>query len=78
MCPSSIKEISRLINKGMSNIYYWEKLIKLLLKTSSIFVFLRKEIWRNALVLKSEKVQGIFGETFILALSSTVVHKTVP
>ena len=26
MSFSSVKEISRLINKGMSNIYYWEKL----------------------------------------------------
>ena len=36
-------------------------------------VFLGKKIWRNALALKSTKVQGIFGETFILTLSSSVV-----
>ena len=27
-----------------------------------------KKIWRNALALKSKKVQGLFGEMFILAL----------
>ena len=32
------------------------------------FTFLEKKIWRNALVLKSKKVQGIFRETVILAL----------
>ena len=31
---------------------------------------LGKKIWRNALALKSIKVQGIFGKTFILALLS--------
>ena len=37
--------------------------------------FLGKKIWRNALPLKSKKVQGIFGETFILALSSSAVFR---
>ena len=32
--------------------------------------FLGKKIWRNALVLKSKEVQGIFEERFILVLSS--------
>ena len=36
--------------------------------TFSNFDFLEKKIWRNTLDLKSKKVQGIFGETFILAL----------
>ena len=37
--------------------------------------FLGKKIWRNALALKSRKVQGIFGKTFILGLlSSPVFH----
>ena len=37
------------------------------------FDFLGKKIWRNVLALKSKKVQGILGETFILALSSSAV-----
>ena len=35
--------------------------------------FLGKKIWRNALALKSKKVQGTFRETFILALLSSAV-----
>ena len=38
------------------------------LKTCRKSKFLGKKIWRNALVLKSKKVQGIFGRTFILAV----------
>ena len=74
---SSVKETNLLINKGMCvllfdvflNIYYWEKL------TFSKLVgkFLRKKIWRNALALKSKKVQGIFRKMFILALLSSAV-----
>ena len=37
--------------------------------------FLGKKIWKNALTLKSKKVQGIFGRTFILALSSSAVFR---
>ena len=62
---SYIKEINKLISKGMSNIYYWEKL------TFSRLPFSWKKNWRNALALK--KVQGIFGWTFNLALSSSAV-----
>ena len=40
---------------------------------SQNFNFLGKKIWRNALALKSKKVQGIFGETFILGLSSSFI-----
>ena len=40
---------------------------------SQNFNFLGEEIWRNALVLKSKKVQGIFGETFSLVLLSLAV-----
>ena len=43
------------------------------LKTCRKSKFLGKKIWRNALVLKSKKVQGIFGKTFILALLSAAV-----
>ena len=49
----------------MSNIYYEEKL------RCKNFDFLGKKIWRNAPALKSKKVQGTFGEIFILALSSS-------
>ena len=37
--------------------------------------FLGKKIRRNALALKSKKVQGIFGKTFILALLSSAVFR---
>ena len=43
--------------------------------TFSNFDFLGKKIWRNALTLKSKKVQGIFGKTFILALLSSAVFR---
>ena len=46
----------------MSNIYYWEKL-----------TFLKLVGKVNALPLKSKKVLGIFGETFILGLLSSAV-----
>ena len=68
-CSSSIKEINRLIWKGMSNIYYWQE------QHSQNLNFLGKKIWRNALTFKSKKVQGIFGWTFILALSSSTVFR---
>ena len=37
--------------------------------------FLGKKTWKNALTLKSKKVQGILGGTFILALSSSAVFR---
>ena len=43
------------------------------LKTCQKSQFLGKKIWRNAIALKSKKVQGIFGKMFILALLSSVV-----
>ena len=42
---------------------------------SQNFDFLGEKIWRNALALKSKKVQGMFGETFILALSSSATFR---
>ena len=45
------------------------------LKTCRKSKFLGKKIWRNALALKSKKIQGIFGETFILALLSSAVSR---
>ena len=43
------------------------------LKTCCKSKFLGKKIWRNALALKNKKVQGIFRETFVLALLSLAV-----
>ena len=45
------------------------------LKTCRKSKILGKKIWRNALALKSKKVQGIFGKTFILALLSSAVFR---
>ena len=45
------------------------------LKTCQKSIFLGKKIWRNALALKSEKLQGGFGKTFILALFSSAVFR---
>ena len=53
--------MNRLISKGMSNFYFWEKW------RSQNFDFLGKKISRNALASKSKTVEVIFGETFILA-----------
>ena len=53
----------------MSNIDYWEKRSQKLSESK----FAGKKIGRNALALKSKKVQGIFGETFIVALLSSSV-----
>ena len=55
-CSTSIKEINRLIWKGMSNIYYWEKL------TFSKLRFSRKDILKKCTNFKSKKIQGILGE----------------
>ena len=43
------------------------------LKTFRKSKFIGKKIWRNALGLKSKKVQVTFGGTFILALLSSAV-----
>ena len=45
------------------------------LKTCRKRKFFGKKIWRNALALKSKKVQGIFGNIFMLALSSSAVFR---
>ena len=54
----------------MLNIHYSEKMasLKLVEKVN----FFGKKIWRNALASQSKKVKGIIGETFILALLSSV------
>ena len=59
------KEINKLISKEMSNIYYWQKLT--FSKFAGKSKFHGNTIWRNALAWKSKEVQGIRGETFILA-----------
>ena len=66
-CSSSIKEINRLVWKGMSNIYYWEKLLFSKLR------FSRKENLKKCTNFKEQK--GIFGGTFILTLWSSVVSR---
>ena len=45
------------------------------LKTCRKNKFLGKKIWRNALALKSKKVQSIFGKKLILALLSSAVFR---
>ena len=37
--------------------------------------FLGKKVWGTALALKSKKVQGIFGKTFILTLLSSAAFR---
>ena len=43
------------------------------IKTCQKTKFLGKKTWRNAVPLKSKKVQGIFGKTSFLALISSAV-----
>ena len=45
------------------------------LKTCRKSKFLGEKTWRNVLALKSKKVQGIFGEMFILAFLSSAVFR---
>ena len=77
---SSIKETNCLIKKGMcvplSDIFKHLLLRKTdVLKTCRKSKFLGKKIWRNALALKSKKVQGIFGKTCFFALLSSAVFR---
>ena len=67
MFCGSIIEINRLIVKE------WQTFTIKKNWHSQNFDFLGKKIWRNALDLKSKNVQGIIGETFILALLSSAV-----
>ena len=53
--------VKKWIGRGMLYIYYWEKLAGKVNFSE-----------RNAPDLKSKKVQGIFGETLILTLLSSV------
>ena len=45
------------------------------LKTCQKSKIFGKKIWRNALALKSKKVQGVFGKTFILTLIFSAVFR---
>ena len=45
------------------------------LKTCRKSKLLGKNFWRNALALKSKKVQGIFEKAFILALLSSAIFR---
>ena len=57
----------------MLNIYYWEKrtFSKLVGKVN----FSKRKLEKNALALRSKKVQDIFEETFVLALLSSAVFR---
>ena len=60
----------------MSNIYYWEKLTFSKLGGKVNFLerkFEKMEKFEKT--LKSKNVQGIFGETFILALLSSAIFR---
>ena len=45
------------------------------LKTCRKIKFLGNKIWRNAIALKSKKIQGIFGETFLGVYQSSLGNK---
>ena len=77
---SLIKETNRLINKGMCVLLFvvFKHLLlrkTVVLKTCGKNKFLGRKIWRNALALKNEKVQGIFGKALILALLSSAAFR---
>ena len=74
------KETNWLINKGMCvllfDVFKYLLLRKTdVLKTCRKSKFLGKKIWRNTLALRSKKVHGIFGKTFILVLLSSAVFR---
>ena len=56
---------------SLSNIYFTIKINW----RSQNYNFIGKKIWRSVLPLKSKEVQGIFAQTFILALSSSAVFR---
>ena len=73
-----MKETNWLINKGMCVVLF-DVFKHLLLRKTDVLKtcwkskFLQKKIWRNALALKSKKVQDIFGKTFFLVLLCSAV-----
>ena len=60
---SSIKEINRLVSKGMLNIYYWEKL-------TFAKLFFQKENLKKCTSFEKQKGTSYIQEMFILALTS--------
>ena len=76
----SIKETNCLINKGMYVLLFDVFKHLLLRKTDILKIcgkskFLGMNIWRHAQVLKSKKLQGIFGKKFLLVLLSSSVFR---
>ena len=74
---SLVKEINGSISKGIYVLLFDLFFLFTIKKNwhSQSFNFIGKKIWRNAQPLKSKKVQGIFAEAFILALSSSAVFR---
>ena len=70
---SSIKEINRLIWKGMSNIYYWKKL------AFSKLRFSRKENLKNAQLWRAKRYKVYSGERLYwhYRLQLSFVYKTM-
>ena len=68
-CSSSIKELIGSYGKKYPTFTIKKN------GRSQNFDFLEKKIWKNALILKSKKVEGIFGGTFLLALSTSAVFR---
>ena len=75
-CSSSIKEINRFIWKGMSHIYYWEKL------TFSKLPFSRKENLKKCTNFEEQKgtryIQGNVYTYYISVDSSCLSSSTKP
>ena len=65
--------VKKQIDKGMSNIYYWESLT--FSKPVGRINLWEKKIWKNALALISQKVQGKFVETVLVPLLSSAVFR---
>ena len=72
-CSTSIKEINRLIWKGMSNIYYWEKLTFSKLRLS------RKENLMKFTNFEEQKgARYIWGNVYICIIIFTCFSSTEP
>ena len=72
-CSSSVKEINRLISKGMSNIYYWEKL------TFSKLPFSRKENLNKCTNFEEQKgTRYIRGNVYIGIIVFSCLSSTKP
>ena len=68
----SIRKIDMLISKGISSIYYWEKL------TFSKLQFSRKENLKKCTSFEEQKgTSHIWGNVFFFMSSAVFVHKTM-